>query len=240
MIGTVRNNLRAGQLYPMLRARLQRFRAGFGEKLFRVGFGIRSYESYWASALAMAVLRGQGIPNVQMLDHLVTQPRRWRHLIGEVAQVFPQADLVVLPFERTAGQPDKQLETLTDMAPGEAPQKQADDWLNAAPRLDTLRNRLLERGDFQQALSLPDGAGRWMPFNAAQRQALRAQYLDDLNWLKSGADGLARLADMRQENNKSHKYNDMEVNAAMEKLGAQTPAFAAKQGQKHGEATNMV
>jgi hypothetical protein len=40
---------------------------------------------------------------------------------------------------------------------------------------------------------LPEGAGRWQPFDAYQKQALQEAYADDLFWLSAGADGLARL-----------------------------------------------
>ena len=42
------------------------------------------------------------------------------------------------------------------------------------------------------ATPMPEGDGRWDPFNDLQRATLREIWADDLFWLRAGADGLAQ------------------------------------------------
>ncbi len=195
MIGTVRGNLAEAALYPGLDVRLIRFRAGFADRCSRVALAIRSYEGYWASGLAYGVARGGRIPNRARLDRLVAQPRRWRDVIREVAQTFPAAEVVVWPFERFAGRPEAQLALMTGRPVAVEGLSGLRDWANRSPGLDRLREvaglRLIgpAEGD------LPPGPGRWMPFDTDQRARLAKAYQDDLDWLRSGADGFARFVE---------------------------------------------
>ncbi len=193
MIGAIRDNLRAGQLYPLAHERLLRFRNGFAD-CRRIGIAIRGYDGYWASSLAYAVAAGHRMPDRETLDRLVTQPRRWRHLVADVVRVFPSAQITVWSFEALAGRPEAQLDLLTGDSCAALRLVGARDWRNAAPRRDALRRMLAQRGDAAGAAALPPGDDRWMPFDAAQRAKLRADYRVDLAWLASGAQGLARLA----------------------------------------------
>lgn len=194
MIGSVRNNLREQRLYPDVAARLNRLRPAFGDKVRRVAVGIRSYDSYWASSLAFAVARGHRCPTTDMLDRLVTQPRRWRQVIQDVAATFDPAEIIVWPFEAVAGRPERKLERLA------GPQRLlpaggARDWCNASARAEELRDMATMQG--QPGHLLPRGEGRWQPFDEAQKLAMRAQYAQDLAWLRDGADGMATLVEDR-------------------------------------------
>ncbi len=195
MIGSARNNLRQGRLYPLADERLLRFRPAFADRCRRIALTIRSYDSYWSSALAYAVAQGHRVPSSADCDLLVTQPRRWRDLIRDISHILPQADIVVMPFERLAHDPVRQLAILTDGLSSTVPIRDQEEWRNPSPRLEKLRNILVLRGEAQAAACLPGTTGRWMPFDESQREALRGQYLDDLTWLRRGADGLARLAE---------------------------------------------
>ena len=195
MIGSTRNNLRQVRLYPLADERLMRFRPAFGHRLRRIGLSIRSYDTFWASSLAFGIGQGFRMPRTGDLDHYITQPRRWRDLIRDVAAVFPGVDIVVWPFERFAGQPETQLAILTDGLRLGVPLTGARDWINPSPRSDKLRMILSMRGETDLGYRLTERDGRWMPFDDAQRMALRAQYSVDLDWLRRGADGLARLVD---------------------------------------------
>ena len=193
MVGSARNNLRQQQLYPLLADRLQRFSPAFGGNLRRVGLSIRSYDSYWASCLAFGLTQGFRMPLLADLDHYVTQPRRWRDVIRDVAGAFPGVEILVWPFERFAGQPDAQLSFLTGGFTPALPMAGARDWNNPRPRSDKLQMLLSQRGEENFGRTLIDKSGRWMPFAEAQRLAMRAQYNVDLDWLRRGADGLAQL-----------------------------------------------
>ncbi|PHQ80274.1 MAG: hypothetical protein COB65_11505 [Thalassobium sp.] len=195
MIGAMRNNLREGLLYPLLNERLMRFRAAFADSCSRIAIGIRSYDTLWASQLAFALTQGQAAPDRADLDRLVTQPRTWRKIIREVAGVFPKAEIVVWPFERLVGQPDRQLQILTGGVRVTNPMTGQNDWQNPSPQPAALREILAMRGDKDGAAQMPSATGRWMPFDDDQKEILRAQYQIDLAWLRQGAEGLARFVD---------------------------------------------
>lgn len=189
MIGSVRDNLHRLALYPQALLRLERFAEVFGAQCSRVALSIRSYEDYWSSALASAVPRGLRWPDQDVLGRLANQPRRWRQVIEEVATLFPRAECVVLPFEALAGQPEAQLSA----ALGEAVPVLADArrWLHRSPNRDMLRQVLKDRGERALARALTEGPERWQPFGSEQLATMRAQYGEDLDWLRAGADGRA-------------------------------------------------
>jgi len=184
MIGAVRDNLRQKSLYPSVAARLERFRAGFGDKCTRIGLAIRDYEGYWSSSLAFAVARGHRFPSRCDLNMLALQPRRWRDVIGDVARTFPNAEIVVWPFEKFAARADVPFSALT----GQQAPRISDHWCNKSPNLLRLRQVLSEA---MRPVDLPHGIGRWNPFNAAQSQLMHAAYEADLEWCRAGAGGLA-------------------------------------------------
>ena len=193
LIGGVRDNLARLRLYPHAGLRLARFAPAFGGRCSRVALTIRAYDSYWASALALAVAHGAAPPDEARLDRLVTQPRRWRQVVADVAQVFPAAELVVWPFEALAGRPDWQLRAITGEPIPAQPQRPVR--LNPAPGRDHLRRILQDRGGAAAQDAVAPGDGPWQPFGRHHVEVLRAQYAEDLAWLRNGADGLAILSD---------------------------------------------
>lgn len=190
MIGVMRDNLITGRLYPDARARLDRFAEAFGFSCRRITLTIRAYDKYWASVLSFMLQRGWEAPDASALDRLVTQPRSWRDVISDVATVFPAAELLVLPFEGFAGQPDQQLALLNGgMVPGAMRGQR--DWHNASAGCAKLRQVMLDRGDVGQAADLPNDYSRWQPFEPHHIAPLKAQYDEDIAWLRGGADGIA-------------------------------------------------
>lgn len=187
IIGSVRENLRLGELYSGIGERVARYVHAFGGRIGAVALTIRSPEWYWASALGYAMTRGRAVPGPLTVHRLATSPRSWRDVVPDVACAAPGARVIVLPFETFARRPDAQLRVLTERR---APSEHARAWLNATPRLPELRALVAETG----AGALPTGTGRWQPFDAAQCAALRETYADDMMWLAGGADGLAQLA----------------------------------------------
>ena len=193
MIGAVRNNLREKVLYPHLDERLMRFREGFADAANRIVLTVRAYDSYWASSLAYAVAQGDRIPDAGMLDRLVAQPRRWRDVVREVAQCFPKAQVLVLPFERFAGRPEAQLEVMIGRTLELQGLGGLRDWRNASPALPALRRILSYRPSLPPEGLLPGGEGRWMPFDSDQKLELALAYQADIAWLRAGAEGFARF-----------------------------------------------
>lgn len=209
MIGAMRNNLRHERLYPNLAARMERFRGAFADQCTRIVLSIRSYDEYWASSLGYAVAAGHGVPMRGQLDRLVTQPRRWRHLVTELSDCFPAAHLMVWPFEGVSGQPEKQVRLMTGTnAP--LPMKGARAWHHKGRSDAELLGLVAERGE--DALAMFTGEdSRWMPFDGAQQMALKAQYASDISWLKRGADGCASFVqspDMTEINEEDQWFAD--------------------------------
>lgn len=242
MIGTTRNNLRQLRLYPRVSERLVRLRPGFGAGLCRIGLSIRSYDTFWASCLAFGIAQGFRMPLTADLDRYVTQPRRWRDLIRDLATAFPGIEILVWPYERFGGQPEAQLALLTGGVTLGLPLTGARERINASPHCDKLRKILDLRGDSALGRNLTLRDGRWMPFDEAQRLALRAQYAVDLDWLRAGADGLARLVERAPEVKnpaRQTKADDMDDIDRAERV--ESPAFVLTgKGQQFGTQDFMV
>lgn len=191
MIGAARRNLRDGRLYAAIGERMARFAHGFDGRVRRAVIAIRAQDSYWSSVLAYGVARGHRLPGRADLDRLVTVNRTWRGVITDLACALPGVEILVLPHEIFAGLPEEQLRVMTGIdAP---PMRAARDWLNRSPDVVALRRALGARGGGDAWL--PEGEGRWQPFDRDQRQALQEAYASDLAWLRAGAEGLARVTE---------------------------------------------
>jgi hypothetical protein len=188
MLGYLRDNRLAAELYPGAGDRIARHAAAFGDRLRMVVLNLRALDGYWTSALGFGVMRGWGLPGRAVLDRLAGGARGWREVVTEIAHAAPQARLLVLPFEDFAGRPGAQLTAISGLP---SPRDFARQRLNATPGLDRLR-QMLPPG---QAARLPSGDGRWTPFSVPQVALLRQRHADDMGWLTAGADGFARLID---------------------------------------------
>ena len=191
MIGAPRTCLRRHRLYPGAGERVARIGHAFGSHITRAVLSIRAQDAWWESVLAFAVARGHRLPSRGDLDRLVTGARQWRDVVAELACALPGVEIVILPHEQFATYPDARLAQMIGHADATAGQDAAQ-WRGRAPDLDALRHAVAARGG--DTARLPDGTGRWQPFDAAQAAALKEAYEDDLFWLRAGADGLARLA----------------------------------------------
>lgn len=190
IMGSLRANLRMGELYCGLGERLARLSQAFEGYSLTLALNVRALDAYWSSALSQAVTRGAGLPTEGALTRLADNRRGWRDVIEEISCAIPGADLVVLPYEVFGGRPEAQLEVLTGLP---APRTHARGWLNATPRLAELRAWL----PADEAQALPKGNDIWHPFSQAQAGRLREVYADDMMWMVGGAGGMARLAEDR-------------------------------------------
>ncbi|WP_417700972.1 hypothetical protein [Pseudophaeobacter sp.] len=186
LIGSTRTNLRLGGLYSGVGERMARYAEAFDGQLNTVALNIRSLESYWASALTYAVVRGHRVPSAQQVQNLATSRRSWRDVISDIACAMPGVTIKVLPFETFGGRPEVQLSVLSGQ---EAPRSYARVRLNSSMRLEDMRAHLMDSA----AGALPKGEGRWRPFDETQCAMMRENYADDLMWLAGGAEGLAQL-----------------------------------------------
>ncbi len=229
ILGSTRNNMLDTRLYPLLRDRLVRFKPAFEGRPMRIGFCIRTYEDYWTSSLSYLLSRGGTAPNVDLLDFLTTQPRRWRHVIRDIANAFPQAQVVVWPFERLGANPAAQLSALwgRDHSLSNDPAL----WRNRSPDLVQLNKILALRGQPLMKEGPIQTGARWMPFDENQRAMLRAEYSADLDWLMRGADGFAQFISGLPE----QKHDEQSKITAPD--GRTTPAIGANISPDRGEIT---
>ncbi len=190
MLGTMRQITLAQRLYPGAGARVARFAEAFDGHEVTLGLSIRCYDAFWTSVLGWRLRRGGPLPLPALCDRLVTQPRRWRHVIADLAQAVPQARIAVWTHEALAGRPGDLLTALTGRR---VALKGVDRWCNPGATLSELRAYLDDIG--ADPALVRGTAGRFMPFDLHQRTALRAQYAEDLTWLAQGAGGLASHID---------------------------------------------
>jgi hypothetical protein len=155
-----------------------------------VVISIRSFETYWPSALAFSLGRGGRLSRPEELDQMVEQTWSWRDVITDTACAFPGVEIVVDDHETYAGRPERRLAHMVDGAI-DVPMEHARLWLHRSPDLAQLRAAFSKRGG--NPAKLPSGEGRWYPFDALQNAKLRETYADDMFWLHAGADGLATL-----------------------------------------------
>lgn len=194
MIGTMMNNFARARLYGQAGQRLSRFAPAFDGHKLRLGIAIRSYETYWSSAMAFRIKNGNDLPDADTLDRLTTQPRRWRHVIEDAARAFPEADISVWSFEAWSSQPDQQLRSLTGrILPSDARARKSTN--NASLTAAEIGAVLRSRGQTTDADRLERQIGRFQPFSPAQVHKLRQDYANDIDWLIQGGDGLATYFD---------------------------------------------
>lgn len=190
MLGKLSCVVEETSLYPAVGRRVAAFAQGFAGHRLTIGLGLRAYDEWWASAIAFRVMRGGPMPQTRLREYMVTQPRRWRHVISDIAEALPEARLVVWTHEAMAARPEAVIRALSGQC---LPEPSVCPRHNAGPTETELLSYLEDcevAGDGMRFRS-----GRFMPFEAHERTALRAQYDEDLAWLATGADGRADWID---------------------------------------------
>jgi len=183
MIGTPRDNLARGALYPHLPQRLARFVNAFGGKIDDIGLCIRNYEDYWASVLAFSTAHGGDVPSPSEAAQLARQPRNWTTLVQDITQAVPNARITVWTFEAFAGRPRRQFNMLTGRIDVAHLLDQSPNWKNSSRNCNKLRHILKTKGRAEMAARLPRGGGTWMPFDTGDRAHMQARYDADKRWL---------------------------------------------------------
>lgn len=187
IMGTPRRNLRTGQLYGDVGARMARFRAAFGARLNRVVLSVRPQHEYWTSVMGFWLGRGYGLPDARTVARIARARRGWQDVIRDVAEALPEVELRVMDHAGFAEAPDHRLGWMTDRWP--LPPTEPGMRRNPTPDLTDLKRELDENGVAPGDLS--GGSVGWPPFDRDQTHALREAWEDDLFWLRAGADGLA-------------------------------------------------
>lgn len=196
MLGNLRDVLEDTLLYPAAESRIAGFAHAFQGHDLTIGIGIRCYSNWWPSALAFRLSRGGPLPRTDLRECMITQPRRWRHLVEQIARAVPNARLVVWTYEAMGGVPHRILQELM----GVETSAHSLPILNASPRAKAMRDLLRNLDVDPDAFPWPAN-DRFMPFEPHEAEALRAQYQDDLTWLANGAEGLADYIDVTPTQN---------------------------------------
>ncbi len=165
-VGSMERNIAFASLYPSTQERAELLAKAFGGRVSKLALNIRALDMYWTSVAAYKFDRGSDPIEPTKWKRIAQSERRWRDVIIDISSAFPDVPLLVLPFEDFAGHQQAQLEVLTGRS---APEFSDGLALNAAPK------------------PAPHG------LNTKQAMKLWADYADDLEWLASGADGLAEL-----------------------------------------------
>ncbi len=186
MLGTMRSVLDDRILFGDAALRVHRFAQAFDGHDLTIALGIRSYAAWWRSVLAFRLTRGGPRPSRPLAAKLVAQPRRWRHVVADLAVAVPHARIVVWDHAGMGRRPDALVRSLLDV---DLPFSGAAERLNTGASLDALRAYVDACGYNPEVI--PSDAGDFMPFDADQRAVLGDLYCDDIDWLAAGADGLA-------------------------------------------------
>lgn len=185
MLGSIPASVTTERLYPDAARRVARLRPAFARHCTRIGLAIRSYDQLWTSMISFTVKRSGRVPDADQRAGLVAQPRRWRDIIRELRVVFPRAEILVWPFEGMVDAPHDVIARMTgrDLA---LPLEPVEVVHNPAPDIHALR-AAVEAGSCAGHLArLAEwNSGRWMPFTEPQRTKMRADYAEDIAWLRS-------------------------------------------------------
>ncbi|MEJ6394043.1 hypothetical protein V8J82_12295 [Gymnodinialimonas sp. 2305UL16-5] len=185
ILGALGHILEDARLYPDAGARIAAHCKGLARHNVTIAISMRRYDDWWASAMAAHMRRGGPLPVTRLRDYMITQPRRWRHIIEDVARAVPDANVVVWTHEACARDPGAVLRGLTGITTSATPSGPR----NGRPSATHLRDVMADCGE---TLPLMTGAdGLFMPFEPYEVDTLRAQYEDDLAWLAQGAGGFA-------------------------------------------------
>ena len=181
LLGGLRENAALAKLYPSARARLARAARAL-PGLAELHLAIRSPDMWWTSAFAFLITRGAPPPSDDAIDAVARARRGWRQVVEDAAAAMPQARLVVWSYEG-AGRPEAVANRLTGLR---LPPLRAA--IAASPSATALEARLAAEG---WPATLPRVGDVWAPFPPDLRATLRDRYAEDVEWLASGADGLA-------------------------------------------------
>lgn len=187
MIGSLKGALENTRLYADAGCRIAAIADGFAGHRVTVAICIRDYAEWWSSAKALRLPCGGPLPRTNLREYLVTQPRRWRHVVEEIARALPSARVLVWTYGAAA--PHHLVTALTGHATPPAHAAPCNARPPAAALYDLMADCAIDPAQFNWP------GGLFMPFIADELAALDAQYQEDLAWLAAGAGGFADYID---------------------------------------------
>lgn len=182
-LGSLRRNYVTKRLYPNATAHLRVFARAFKGHNTRVLMTMRSYDTYWTSAMGYLVRWGMPVPDDPQINALMRLPRTWRKVGADIKRAFPDASFAARPFEMTVGRSHVQLDALFGY-PAPAGLERRMLWHHRSPSLSEMRGLLESRGDKDSLQLLPKTSDKWAMFSPEQSQTLKAVYAQDVSWAK--------------------------------------------------------
>ena len=183
-VGSMVRNIKFASLYPSAQQRGQWLAKVFEGRVTRIALNIRALDMYWTSVASYMFKRGKAQIQPATWKRIAQSKRSWRDVITDIGLSFPGVPLLVLPFEEFAGYQQEQLEALTGRT---APNSSDGLMLNSAPK------------------PAPHD------LNARQAAKLWIDYADDLEWLASGADGVAKLINRTKTSDRGVACADIRI-----------------------------
>ena len=181
ILGSIKINFEHSLLYPDSLHRLALFARIFGPYISRISLTIRSYDEYWRSAIAFLLAQGGTLPTPRKLQSLADQPLRWLDVLKNVRTAFPDAEILVMPFENWINACEPHIDAIFGAPLGLPPQQYTK--RNASKSQRQLRLALHEYKKVAEAEGLVDADIPYHPFTPVQIEQMRAIYAIDLTEL---------------------------------------------------------
>lgn len=185
ILGTMEENISTGVLYPSAAVCLARHSALL-KQADKVYLTIRRYDEWWASSIAFLAKCGSPLPSLAHVNKIARLQRTWNHVIDDIVEAAPQAEVIVREFNWKQSTPKQHLNKLTGWPEwGETVlEKQVH---NRRPNIAAIADALLEKGDFLGLSKLPLTDQHEL-FTSEQTLQLRQSYFREVGRLKKRSD----------------------------------------------------
>ncbi|MFM2356594.1 MAG: hypothetical protein RLZZ528_2330 [Pseudomonadota bacterium] len=204
ILGTMKDCLTSGSLYPDLAFRLAAHARILPRLPTRIALAVRSYDSFWRSAYMFVLMRGALPEFAGLAPALLSSPRGWGDVVQDIREAFPAAEVILWRQEDTT---DRLAPVLRAIAGEGSPEgfREPPAGVNAswpaaaAARIYALRRSEPELAGEALKLRLRQDGGAGDPaapdvFTDRQAEELRAKYRKDCKNLQDM--GLRMVAGM--------------------------------------------
>ena len=202
--GSIDRMVRSGVLYPDIVRRTALIAPVFREDPVTVLFSIRSYAGMFASLYAQMARRRPAPEFDGLKARMLALPRRWPAVLADLTRVFPQAQVLVWPFETRHGNGIEAVRLLLGedriVAVNEdLPAVYSSPTAPAIERLNRMRSPKGRTREARRAVIKSYPAGEHPPFRPwteEERAVFDAAYAEDLHVLRTAPPPNLQLVDL--------------------------------------------
>ncbi|MSU91062.1 hypothetical protein GE300_15845 [Rhodobacteraceae bacterium 2CG4] len=210
--GGIDRMVRRGVLYPDIAARAALLAPPFRDDPLTVLFSVRGYAGMFASLYAQMARRRPAPGFDRLKPRMLALPRRWPAILAELAAAFPQAQVLVWPFEDMPGNGLQAVRLLLgerDVAAvdEDLPAVYSSPTAPAIARLNRMRRPEERTRAARRAVIAAFPPGEHPPFRPwteNERAALDAAYAEDLAALRRAPPANLRLVGLAQQPEARH------------------------------------